>query len=279
MDLLNPNPSAVLPQAMWLLHSTASAHAGLTRESLLDLVLPQTYRHNAPSDGHHVRAAFTALQKLGLFTLDGGVITALKVKDHTEFTRHLRHRLIQPAETFGPDHEEAPSLVRGLRWLLKQSPARALHYSTDIEVKTDEETRDTLTNKERWNIFRPWCTALGFGHPALSIVDRDSPDSKIMVDPTPAVIDVIQNPFGEALPRDTQISVSVLLDFLRRELPVLPDGTGEGFELHALGHALLTADALDVLDLVYESDAPSNLALPYAMAGEISLVSGVTIRK
>ena len=278
MDLLNPNPSAVLPQAMWLLHSTASAHAGLTQESLFDLVLPQTYRHNAPSDGNHVKAAFTALQKFGLLALEGGTITALEVKDHTEFTRHLRHRLIHPAEAFGADHEEAPSLVRGLRWLLKQSPARALAYSTDIEAKTDE-TRDTLTNPTRWNTFRSWCTALGFGHAALKSLDPDYSDSKIVVDPTPAVIDAIQNPFGEALPRDTQISVSHLLDFLRREVPVLPDGTGEPSELHALGHALLTADALDVLDLVYESDAPSSLALPYAKPGESSLVSAVTIRK
>lgn len=278
MDLLNPNPSAVLPQAMWLLHSTASAHAGLTQESLFDLVLPQTYRPNAPSNGHHVKAALTALQRLGLLDLDGGTITALEAKDHTEFIRHLRHRLIHPAETFGPDHEEAPSLVKGLRWLLKQSPAKALHYSTDIEAKTDE-TRDTLTNPTRWNTFRPWCTALGFGHPALIILDPDSRDSKIVVDPTPAVIDVIQNPFGEALPRDTQITISHLLNYLQRELPVLPDGTGEPAELHALGHALLTADALDVLDLVHQSDSPSSLALPYARAGETSLVSAVTIRK
>ena len=278
MELLNPNPSAVLPQAMWLLHSTACAHDGLTRESLLELVLPQAYWHNAPSDGGHVKAAFTALQKFGLLALEGGKITALEVKDHTEFIRHLRHRVIHPAESFGPDHEEAPSLVRGLRWLLKQSPARALSYGTDIEVKTDE-TRDTVVNPTRWGPFRFWCADLGFGHPAVRSLDSDSSDSKIMVDPTPAVIDVIQNPFGEALPRDTQISVSHLLDFLRRELPVLPDGTGDPAELHALGHALLTADALDVLDLVYESDAPSSLALPYAMPGETSLVSAVTIRK
>ncbi|MFC6154819.1 hypothetical protein [Nocardioides yefusunii] len=279
MDLLNPNPSAVLPQAMWLLHSAASAHAGLTRESLLDLVLPKTYHHVAPSNGHHVRAAFTALQKLGLFTVDDGVVTALQVEDHTVFIRHLRHRLIHPADTFGPDHEGAPSLVRGLRWLLKQPPAKALHYSTDIEVKTDEETRNTLKNKERWNIFRPWCYALGFGHPALSLVDKNNSDTKIMADPTPAVVDVIWHPFGEPLPRDTQIPISQLLDFLRRELPVLPDGTGEPRELHALGHALLAAARQGVLDLAYESDAPSNLALPYAKAGETPLVSAVTIRK
>lgn len=278
MDLLNPAPSAVLPQAMWLLHSTALAHAGFTQESLLDLVLPQTYRPNAPSNGHHVKAALTALQKLGLLTLDDGAITALEVKDHTEFIRHLRHRLIHPAETFGPDHEEAPDLVKGLRWLLKQSPARALDYSTDIEAKTDE-TRDTMVNSTRWGPFRYWCIALGFGHPALKSLDPDSSDSRIMVDPTPAVIDVIQNPFGEALPRDTQISASHMLNYLRRELPVLPDGTGEPAELHALGHALLTAEALDVLDLVYQSDSPSSLALPYARAGETSLVSAVTIRK
>lgn len=278
MDLLNPSPTPVLPQAMWLLHSTASAHADLTQESLLDLVLPQTYRPTAPSNGHHVKAALTALQKLGLLTLRDGAIIALEMKDHTDFIRHLRQRVIQPAEAFGPDHEEAPSLVRGLRWLLKQSPAKALSYGADIEVKTDE-TRDTMVNEHRWGPFRYWCIALGFGHPALKSLDPDSSDSKIMVDPTPAVIDVIQNPFGEALPRDTQISVSHLLDFLRSELPVLPDGTGKPAELHALGHALLTANALDVLDLIYESDAPSNLTLPYAKAGETSLVSAVTIRK
>lgn len=278
MELLNPSPTPVLPQAMWLLHSTASAHAGLTQESLFDLVLPQAYRHNAPSKGYHVKAAFTALQKLGLLTLDDGAVTALKMDDHTEFIRHLRHRLVQPAEAFGPDNEAAPSLVRGLRWFLKQSPARALNYSTDIGEKTDE-TQDTLVNPTRWGPFRSWCAALGFGHPALKSLEPDSSDSKIMVDPTPAVIDVIQNPFGDALPRDTQISVSHLLDFLRRELPVLPDGTGEPVELHALGHALLTANTLDVLDLVYESDAPSSLSLPYAKAGETSLVSAVSIRK
>ena len=147
-----------------------------------------------------------------------------------------------------------------------------------------------FTNDTRWNGFRWWSQALGFGQEALRAlaVDADS-KAKIIPDPTVAVIDAIQHPFGDALPRGEQIPIERLMEFLRFELPVLPghpSATYLGLEddgklaIAALGLALSSAEQRQLLSMSYQSDPSGVLALPDAQNFRTDrYVSNVTIKE
>jgi cyanophycinase-like exopeptidase len=63
-----------------------------------------------------------------------------------------------------------------------------LHYAVNVQTNMPA---GLFTNDTRWNGFRWWSQALGFGQEALKAlaVDADS-KAKIIPDPTVAVIDV-----------------------------------------------------------------------------------------
>lgn len=285
MEYLNPSPAAALPQAMWLVYGATMERPGSGAATLLDLVVPTAMRPQTPSDGSHVKRALSALIKLGLITETNGTLAAEIVSGPQEFLRQLRYRIVQPPEKFGPEHEGADDVRRGLVWLMRQSPSQALDYAEDVEPK--EAERKVFVNGSRWNTFRMWCDVLGFGQTALDVMAKDKAGSRIVPNPSRAVVDAISCPFGAALPRGEQLPIGQLVDFLREELPVLPGHPSAIFDgvmdddnpLRVVGHALTAAEELDVLTLTYQSDPSGVMALPDAQHGATRYVSAVTIRK
>jgi hypothetical protein len=158
--------------------------------------------------------------------------------------------------------------------LLRRSPIVPLDWETNVQTTMPP---GLFTNDTRWNGFRWWCDALGFGQSALSAfskkADQKSTRAKVVPNPAVAVIDAIQNPFGEALPVGEPIPITQFLSHLRSELPVLPGhatATYEGLAeerdegLRALGLALASAEARRVLTMGYQSDPTGVMALPDA---------------
>ncbi len=282
MEYLNPSPAPALPQAMWLVYRAAMERPGSSATDLLDLVVPSAMRETTPSQGGHFKSALSALQKLGLIDESSKALRADPVANAAGFLRLLRHRIVQPPEVFGTEFEGADDIRKGLIFLMRESPAKALDYQTDVAQRLES----VFVNAGRWNTFRTWCDALGFGQAALSVMTDGRATGRIVPNPTRAVVDAIQKPFGDPLPRGEQISVSRLVNFLRQELPVLPghpSATFEGFSgddgngLRALGLALTGAEELAILRLEYQSDPSSVMALPDAQHGEVRYVSAVTI--
>ena len=159
------------------------------------------------------RRALAALREFGLVRADAeGLLQAEAVTDAHEFLRLLRRRVVLPPEEVGSNFQGAPDLRAALVWLMRQSPMVPLHYAVNVQTNMPA---GLFTNDTRWNGFRWWSRALGFGQEALKAlaVDADS-KAKIIPDPTVAVIDVIRHPFGDALPRGQQIPIDKLLEFL-----------------------------------------------------------------
>lgn len=281
MEYLNPSPAPALPQAMWLVYRAAMEYPGTRTEDLFDLVVPTAIRAGTPSAGAHFRAAVSALRKLGVLDENAGVLEAVKVSGSRVFLRVLRHRIVQPPESFGADFEGADDIRRGLIWLMRQSPSMALDYEDDVAPRTS-----VFVNGTRWNTFRTWCDALGFGQTALSVMTENKAGNRIVPNPSRAVVDAIANPFGAALPRGVQLPIGQLVHFLRQELPVLPGHTSATYEglkedennaLRVVGLALAAAEEMKVLTLKFQSDPSGVMALPDSQHGETRYVSAVTI--
>jgi len=288
VDVLNPSPVLCLPQAMWLVYRVVMAKPDLDRDEILDLVTPAAMRAGSPMQGAHAPRALAALREFGLVREDAeGLLQADAVTDPHEFLRLLRRRLVLPPAEVSSDFQGAPDLRAALVWLMRQSPLVPLHYAVNVQTNMPA---GLFTNDTRWNGFRWWSRALGFGQEALKAlaVDADS-KAKIIPDPTVAVIDVIRHPFGDALPRGQQIPIDILLEFLRFELPILPghpSATYQGFEdngdpaIAALGLALSSAEQRQILTMGYQSDPSGVLALPDAQTFRADrYVSNVTIKE
>lgn len=283
MEYLNPTPVAALPQTMWLVYRAVMERPGASPELLFELLVPEAMRVGVPGEGSHVKVALSRLQSLDLVQLQQGGLHATKVRDSASFLRQLRHRVVQPADAFGPGFDGADDLRKGLIWLMRESPTKALDYESDVAPRTS-----VFVNGTRWNTFRTWCDALGLGQAALSVMSANKAAGKIVPNPTRAVIDAIQHPFGDAPTRRTQLPINVFVDFLRQELPILPGHSSANFEgldanqgnaLHVIGLALTAGEELGILKLEYQSDPSSVMALPDAQHGETRYVSAVTIGK
>ncbi|MCZ4552241.1 hypothetical protein [Gordonia rubripertincta] len=288
MDVLNPSPALCLPQAMWLVYRVVAAKPDLGQDGILELVTPKSMRAGAPQQGAHARRALTALREFRLIHEDAdGLYQAHETRDAFEFRRLLRRRLVVPPDNIGAGFEGAPDLRSALVWLMRQSPMVPLHYQVNVQTNMPV---GLFTNDTRWNGFRWWSQAMGFGREALKTLVTDA-DSKAMIvpDPTVAVIDAIRHPFGDALPSGEQIPIEKLLDFLRLELPVLPghpSATYPGFEddgkraIAALGLALSSAEQQQILTMGYQSDPSGVLALPDTQNfRKDRYVSNVTIKE
>ncbi|GAC86131.1 hypothetical protein GP2_055_00140 [Gordonia paraffinivorans NBRC 108238] len=288
MEILNPSPSLCLPQAMWIVFDTVARRDDVTSDDVLDLVVPVAIRKSTPGNGGHVNRALKALLELELLTRDGDFLKpTIDDNGPGSFLRVLRYRLTSPPSDFGPEFSGAPDLRDGLIWLLRRSPFAPLDWQ-DVE-KT--QLKQVFVNDTRWNAFMHWTKALGLGRPAPAVVvegsKKKTTGEKVVPDPTEAVIDVIRNPIGEALPVGSSISISVLLEFLRRELPVLPGHSSavvdeipedSSDELRALGLALSCAEERGLLSMTYQADPSGVLALPDARDyGNDRFVSAVTI--
>lgn len=286
MDVLNPSPVLCLPQAMWLTYRTIMERSDLSEEEILALVTPTAMREGTPSGGAHATRALRGLREFGLVQQSNdGLYSAAKVKDAAGFIRLLRHRLVVPPATLGPEMKGAPDLRQGLVWLMRQIPAQPLFWK-DVETSMPA---NLFTNDTRWNAFRWWSRALGLSQSALSIMGTgaNQKSAKIVADPSEAVIDVILHPVGTPLSRREQIPIQQLLAFLCDEIPVLPghpSATYEGLadagdtDMRALGLALSCAEARGVLSMTYGSDPSGVMALPDAQDhGRNRYVSAVTI--
>lgn len=275
---------------MWLTYRVIMEWPDLGQDEVLGLVTPVAMRAGAPQEGAHAKRALAGLREFGLVQqVEDGLYRAEGVKDAPSFLRLLRHRLVMPPETFGTDFKGAPDLRSGLVWLMRQSPTVPLHYKINVETNMPE---GLFINDTRWNGFRWWSLALGFGQSALTAMSAGSgrADSmaKVVPNPTTAVIDAIEHPLGDPLPRGEQIPINQLLAYLRTEIPVLPghpSATYEGlvddrdYGIRALGLALSTAEARQILTMDYQSDPSGVMALPDAQDyGRDRYVSTVTIK-
>lgn len=286
MEVLNPSPVLCLPQAMWLAYEVIMDTPGLDQAGVLSLVTPEVLRAQTPQDGAHAKRALAGLREFGLVQSDAdGLLSAQRLSGHQAFLRLLRHRLVMPPAHFGPEYRGAPDLRSGLVWLMTQSPLTPLHYEN---VQTEMPT-GLFTNDTRWNAFRWWSQALGFSLPALPSLSKNADrKARIVPDPTDALIDAIQHPHGEPLPRGQQLPIGQLLDFLRTELPILPghpSATYPGLKeddsqaMRVLGLALSSAEERQILSMAYQSDPSGVLALPDAQDhGRSRYISNVTIR-
>jgi hypothetical protein len=286
LEILNPSPVAPLPQAMWLTYRAVMENPGLTRDGVLDRVVPAAMRAKTPGgDGSHAARALEALIKLEMVTPAGDGLEAERVDGAATFVRTLRHRVVSPPDAFGSAYDAPHDLRRGLIWLMRQSPAKALDYDVDVAPVTK-----VFTNPTRWNTFRSWCEVLGFGQVMLEELAAPGVSTgggKIVPNPTDAVVDVIRHPLGQPLPVGQKVSISQVVEFLRTELPVLPGHPSATFEgltgsvetgLRALGIALAGAEERAVLDMEYQSD-PSGVMALADYDGTVRYVSSVTIRR
>ncbi len=287
MDVLNPRPALCLPQAMWIIHRTIMDSPDLSKEQILDLVIPTAMRSEVPQNGAHADRALRGLREFGFVQQDSdGLHNAETVTDAGDFMRRLRHRLVVPPEVLGQEMEGAPDLRQGLVWLMRQIPTQPLHWK---DTQTSMPA-DLFTNDTRWNGFSWWSQALGFSRPTLKIMvpTKQNATGRIVADPTEAVVDVISQPVGTPPPVGEQIPIQQFLDFLRSELPVLPghpratyDGLAEDVDtgMRALGLALSCAEERGVLSMTYQSDPSGVVALPDARDhGRDRYVSAVTIK-
>ena len=289
MEVLNPSPVLCLPQAMWITCRVIMERPDLSQEEILDLVTPVAMRSRTPQDGAHVRRALTGLREFGLVQQgDNGLYRAEKVKDAQAFLRLLRHRLVAPPITLDSHLAGAPDLRSGLVWLMRQSPMIPLDFETNVAATMPSKL---FTNDTRWNAFRWWSQTLGFSRPALTAmatgIGQKASVAKVVPNPTEAVIDAIRHPFGNQLTRGEQIPINQFLEFLRAELPVLPghpSATYDGFVddgnhgIGALGLALSSAEARQILSMGYQSDPSGVMALPDAQDHRRDrYVSAVTI--
>lgn len=291
MDILNPTPAACFPQAMWLTYRAVMDSPDLGQDEVLALVVPDAMRSRTPGDGAHVKRALAGLVEFKLVERSAdGLHSAEKVAGPHAFLRLLRNRLVTPPDELGAGFEGAPDVRAGLIWLLRQSPTEPLDFEVNVAPVMP---KGLFTNSIRWNTFRPWCEALGFGRAALSAMRTGSAQkgtgAKVVPDPTVAVIDAIQHPFGDPLPEGEQIPIGSFVEFLRNELPVLPghpSATYPGIAadpdagLRAFGLALASAEERQVLTMKYQSDPSGVMALPDAQEhGKPRYVSAVTIKK
>lgn len=285
MDVLNPSPSHALPQTMWLLHKTLIARPELSSTELLDDVCPLSIE--APGQGGHARRSLAALREFGLVTSDeNGLLRAEPVRDVGSFIRLLRRRVVVGPSEVSPDSDGAPDLRRGLIWLMRQSPLNPLAW----EVNVQTQPTAPFVNDTRWSGFRAWAGALGFSQPAISELYPDKTGrakGRIVPNPTVAVLDAIERPFGPPLPTGRPIPISQLLAHVRSEIPVLPghpSAVYEGLSANeddmgpALAYALASAESRGLLKMDYESDTAGATALPdSATPRKPRYVSTVTI--
>ena len=275
---------------MWLTYRAVMKHPDLSQDEILALVVPDAIRVRTPGDGAHVKRALAGLVEFELVERSPeGLHNSQTVATAREFLRLLRNRLVRPPEERGDDYEGAPEVRAGLIWLLRQSPTEPLDFEVNVAPVMP---KNLFINKARWNTFRFWSEGLGFGRPALAAMisgsGQKASGAKLVADPTTAIIDAIQHPFGDPLPREEQIPIGSFVEFLRNELPVLPghqSATYPGLTddpdsgARAVGLALASAEERRVLAMDYQSDPSSVMALPDAQEhGKTRYVSAVTIK-
>jgi hypothetical protein len=236
-------------------------------------------------DRGHAKSSLAALEEFGLVKHDeNGLLQAEPVQDAHDFLRQLRRRLVMSPADVSADYVGAPDLRAGLVWLMRASPVQPLSWKDNVE--TELTPPGLFTNDTRWNAFRLWSAFLGFSQSAPVELDPSGRRNRIVPNPTPAVLDAIQNPSGPALPVDERLSISELLYFLQSEIPVLPGHPSAVFENMparddgvgpALALALLSASHRGVVKLEYQSDANGTALPDPAGPGNPRYVSSVVI--
>lgn len=209
MELLNISPAPILPGTMWLVFRALSETRELTRDELIDAACPPTMLAGTPGEGAHVKRAIDALRTFGMVEItESDVLGAVDTLDLAAFTRKLRRRLLPASD--GPELL-AEDLVRGLEWLVRQSPNEAYQYPSS----------GVFVNDTRYNTFNYWAPFLGFA--------RDWPltEGERSVDTTAAVEDAIFHPGGTEL-RQGNIEIGALLQHIESEIPMLRSADLDG---------------------------------------------------
>lgn len=163
--------------------------------------------------------------KLGLFTDGEGVIRLAPdaPRDESRLRTWLRSLIFRAENNepfWGSEGVRSADFTRGLAWCLALDPFRLHgHGFKDVDaLELDSLPREVevFRNDTRWNGFKAWALFLGFAWQA-----RYPKKYTLVVDPTPAIRDVLPTVFGAS----TELTQKDFLDRVRQPLPILDGGT------------------------------------------------------
>lgn len=277
MALLNPSPVLALPITMWLAYQEIARHPGAAADAVVDALCPPIVRAIEPArgadgkDGMSPKPATTSvaqLKSLGVLepSSEGYRLAAPAVGRYADFVDLLRQRVFDPANCALPtdgDLDKAPGtadIVVALGWFLTQDPYSGWDWAR-AEVSAPA---GTFANNTRWNGFQDWSVALGLAEPTVL------GGSGIVPNPTRAIGCMLRRPVsGPPIETGQELPIRALVDFLRREIPVVPGGRlsrpdGEPDQpdvMAATSFALLCAEQYGWIRMTSLSDAAEILNL------------------
>lgn len=277
MALLNPSPVLVMPTTMWLAYQEIARHPGQSEDAVVDALCPPVIRSVAPSgnsegrDGLSPKPASVAVARLkSLGVADPNVagcrLVGSPVNEFGDFMRLMRGLIMDPANCAVPadgDLDSAPGtadIVAALAWFLTVDPYTGWDWArVDATAPSG-----TLINNSRWPGFQFWSVALGLAEIAVL------KGSGIMPNPTRALAQVLRKPIvGPPFEPGRELPIRALVEYVRREIPVVPggrlssrDGVRDQLDLMAAtSYALLCAEQYSWLRMTALSDAAEILSL------------------
>ena len=165
---------------------------------------------------------------LGLFAVEDGLVKLSeshrdqlgKKADvgETRLPKTLRAITLSPvnnARFWESEENKSADLTRGLSWILAQD-VYSIDTSSHQKIAALENSqvadfdKRIFQNDTRWNGFRSWMVYLGFARGG----------SQVVIDPTDAIRDVLNDIFG----RDKTLLAQIFLDRAAKAIPVLDGG-------------------------------------------------------
>jgi hypothetical protein len=236
------NPPQILPNVLRVLVRTLQGADGFTMsvDDLAHLAAPAALASNADAgDGSKgFGDTLTACAAMGITSRGGGTVALSEelswLRDRQLSDEHLRMHLADRIfdaslnEGLWTSSEGARDLTRALSWHLLQDPLRPPRGWSDgpdgvdaVELRQFSTEDRVFSNDTRWGAFQRWSKFLGFGRDLPHMLSDGRTLKTVLVpDPTDAFRRVLTDVI------DTQPQeIFVLIDRLRRRLPVLDGGT------------------------------------------------------
>ena len=226
MSLLNM-PSDGMPNVLVALYRYVLAVGPTPATKLIDVCAPDGVCRQ-----DRAKATLNTWTKLGFFEREDDTVrltpslpTAVRDRKSGEevLGRVLRELVLRADNNepfWGSVGVHAADFTRGLAWCLAMDPLRLHGNGYDPVDRLENDTLpndvEVFRNDTRWNGFKAWAVFLGFGWQA-----RFPKAGTLVVDPTPAVRDVLPDVFAGA----AEVTQRDFFARLRERLPVLDGGT------------------------------------------------------
>nr|WP_305765020.1 protein DpdG [Aeromicrobium sp. A1-2] len=293
----------VLPEIMWAITRYLSGTQSCSREQLLERISPASLQMR---DGS--QSTLQWMVGLGLLVDDekgalrfSGAFAEAPPKTETAFKRGLRLALLSDRANEGlldvSVQERGVDLVRGLCWLLAQSPLDTVWTWETAQSRgaPDRGTGPTLrgvdgrmiVNDNRWNMFVHWAQYLGFAERwTVGRGLRSISGAGLISNPARAVADAIAVLWAPG----TEVAATDFCGQILAFIPVLPGGrispaSGRVDEASAvsitLSYAMLVNSMGSLISFTDKSDAGSSVLLDFERRGTPSFrrISSVSIGK